>query len=523
MDIDTQNMEDNDNSGGKRRYEEHEAAKVRMVPGPQHEEYDKACDKQAFHKDQALVAKQKSHKLTLENQQLLAQLEEAERTKAEHIAFLNSMNEELARKSQAIAEVQKTDETIQIRAYSYLQSKKMPQRTPPPCRGTRTSLDPVRNSGTRTIEIPLDPILVTPAPSGKSKLKSKAKLAATPAFADLLGTDVATLSGLIGKLEQLLVGNEVMVDVVKATPKKRNKPKSLASKALVNCHTNLNEAGPQSTLRRSTYNKFGIEQAADFHIYNPAEPAKVAACEDGLADLADDLFQWDFSPGYTKCRWNDPMIAKVVDAVLEADGEDGEIAEGGVERNFLEALMREKLGRFRGAWKGFQPHFNERLGRLETMREARDHCVQTIIATIEIKTGEGNTGDVATWRRLLEMVKHLGQQGMSSEEEDEVQVDDAKVLIYKVKVCIWRKPRVVEYLRFVDAQTGLFKKHQQGPTPTSRIRSGAPGTSEALCGLPKSLYSGEWLKKASPAYLKELKVSKEVFGLFIAATDRMAL
>jgi predicted nucleic acid-binding Zn-ribbon protein len=63
-------------------------------------------DKQAFHKDQVLVAKQKSHKLTLENQQLLAQLEEAERTKAEHIAFLNSMNEELARKSQAITELQ---------------------------------------------------------------------------------------------------------------------------------------------------------------------------------------------------------------------------------------------------------------------------------------------------------------------------------------------------------------------------------------------------------------------------------
>jgi hypothetical protein len=137
-------------------------------------------------------------------------------------------------------QVQKTDETIQIRAYSYLQSKKTPQRTPPPRRGTRASLDPVRNSGTRTIEIPLDPILVTQAPSGKSKPKSKAKLAATPAFADLLGTDVATLSGLIGKLEQLLVGDEVTVDVKKATPKKRNKPKSPASKALVN-HINVSD------------------------------------------------------------------------------------------------------------------------------------------------------------------------------------------------------------------------------------------------------------------------------------------
>jgi hypothetical protein len=66
------------------------------------------------------------------------------------------------------------------------------------------------------------------------------KLAATPAFADLLGTDVATLSGLIGKLEQLLVGDDVTVDVKKAMPKKRNKPKSPASKALVN-HINVSD------------------------------------------------------------------------------------------------------------------------------------------------------------------------------------------------------------------------------------------------------------------------------------------
>ncbi|KAJ7860872.1 hypothetical protein B0H14DRAFT_2576431 [Mycena olivaceomarginata] len=527
MDVDTQNMEDNDDSGGKRRYEEHEAAKVRMVPGPQREEYDKARDKQAFHKDQ-----------------LLAQLEEAERTKAEHIAFLNSMNEELARKSEAIAELQQHEGQMEAQFLGdqeklqalydqcntivpqLLESQKLlMQRNEDVERLNRLLMRPFRSVPTATSKarrrlsarhlLVAEHALVwilsaTPAPAlSKSHLtpsQSLKRRAASqnrslkrnwlppPAFADLLGTDVATLSGLIGKLEQLLVGDDVTVDVKKATPKKRNKPKSPASKALVN---RINSA-----LRRTTYDKFGVEQAADFHIYNPAEPAKVAACEDGLADPADDLFQWDFNPGYTKCRWNDLMIAKVVDAVLEADG-------------------------FRGAWKGFQPRFNERLGRLETMREARDRgtqaaeqhqlaCrsttskhrkfedrVQTIIATIEIKTGEGNTGDVETWRRLLEMVQHLGQQGMSSEEEDEVQVDDANIFIYKVKVCIWREPRVVEYLRFVDAQTGLFKKHQRGPTPASRIRNGVPGTSEAPCGLPKSLYNSEWLKKASPAYLKE--------------------
>jgi hypothetical protein len=112
---------------------------------------------------------------------------------------------------------------------------------------------------------------------------------------------------------------------------------------------------------------------------------------------------------------------------------------------------------------------------------------------------------------------------MSSEEEDEIKVDDGKVLVYRVKLCIWREPRIVEYFRFVDAQTALFKKHQRGPTAATRIRSGAHGSSKAPCGLPKSLYNSEWLKKATPSYLKELKVSKEAFKLFVAATNRMEL
>ncbi|KAJ6573734.1 hypothetical protein B0H10DRAFT_1963850 [Mycena sp. CBHHK59/15] len=103
------------------------------------------------------------------------------------------------------------------------------------------------------------------------------------------------------------------------------------------------------------------------------------------------------------------------------------------------------------------------------------------------------------------------------------QVDDAKVIIYMVKLCIWREPLVVEYLRFVDAQMAMFKQHQRGPTPSSRIKSGVAGSSKAPCGLPKSLYNREWLKAKSPAYLKQLKISKEAFGLLSAATGRMEL
>jgi hypothetical protein len=55
------------------------------------------------------------------------------------------------------------------------------------------------------------------------------------------------------------------------------------------------------------------------------------------------------------------------------------------------------------------------------------------------------------------------------------------------------------------------------------MRGGVPRSSKAPCSLPKSPYNSKWLKKATPAYLKELKVSKEVFGVFVVATDRIVL
>ncbi|KAJ6529250.1 hypothetical protein B0H19DRAFT_1083010 [Mycena capillaripes] len=539
----------------KRRLQEPNTAKVRLVTGPQREEYDNARDMEAFHKDQVLLAKQKNNKLALANQQLQAELAAAERMKAEHITSLNFLHQELASKTQAIAEmqqhegqleaqflgtrisskrcamkksngstvfwsVQKKDEAIQLRAYNHLQSMKAPQK-PPPRRGTRASLDPVRNSSTRTIQIPLDPIPTSRAARGESNSTHKAQFTANPALANLLGTNVNTLSTLMGKLERLLINDNVTVNVEKATPKKRNNKKpQRPGKALMN-HIHYE---PEQT-----------------------DEAKVAACEAGRSDPPDNLFQWYFGPGYNQARWNDLMIVKVVDAALEADGEEGAIAKAGVERDLLEALMAEKMARYRAAWKGFQPRFNDSLGRMETTPEARargteafeqhqletrtnsskhrkfEDRFQTVTATIRMKRDEGIAGDIETWVRLLELLEHLGEQGMSSEEEDEVEVDDAKVVIYKVKLCIWREPELVKYFRFVDAQTALFKKHQRGPTPASRIRSGAPGSAKAPRGLPKSLYNPEWLKKLTPACRKELKVSKEAFELFVAATERMVV
>ncbi|KAJ7036003.1 hypothetical protein C8F04DRAFT_1258368 [Mycena alexandri] len=567
MEIDPDIPNDDRDGGPKRRRKESSRMKVRVVGGPEREIYDQARDMEAYHKDQVTAARQKNNQLAADNQQILAQLQAAEKVQAEHAARIESLQEELLSKSGLIAEMQqhegrleaqfmvdqgklqelkllaqrnddverlnrllKKDEALQLRAYNYLQGKKnTPQTKPPARRGTRASLDPVHNSSTRTIEIPLDPVPVPRAPKGKTNPKPKSKLAPTPALANLLGTDLDTLRSLIGKFEKLIDDDDdATVTVEGTTPKKRNGKKF-------------------KKLPHVTYTKFAVDQANGFCVYNPAEEHKIAACEEDFVDPPDVLFQWDFSRGYAKSRWNKLMIEKIVNAALESDGDDSPIAMADVDPEYLEQLMKDKLKRYHGGWKALQPRFNEQLGRMETTREAKacgtqayeqhqlatqtnssKHCkyedrIQTIIATIDIKKDDRISADIATWERLLEMLELLGEQGMLSEEEDEIEVDDTKIIIFKVKLCVWREPRIVDYLRVVDAQTALYKKHKRGPITHSRVRTGDPGSSKVPRGLPMSLYNSTWLKKATPAYVKNLKISKEAFKLFVAAVDRMAV
>ncbi|KAJ7732858.1 hypothetical protein B0H16DRAFT_1468369 [Mycena metata] len=434
-----------------RRHEEPSPTKVRIVGGPQRESYDHAKEMEAYHKEQAALARQKQTQLATENQQIIAQLQAAEKMEAEHAARIKSLQHELHSKSQLIADMQrhegqleaqfigdqeklrelinhcntmvpqiletqkllaqrnddvkrlnrlllqKKDEAIQLRAYNYLQGKKnTPPTKPPPRRGTRASLDFVHNSSTRTIEIPLDPVPLARAPLGKANPKPKAKLAATPELANLFGTDVDTLGGVPAALQR--------------------------------------RAGAHGDDARGTSPRNAGPRAA------PARGPK----------------------------------------------------------QFLQTSYR----------------------------------IKTITAAIDIKRDKGIAVDIATWERLLEMLELLGEQGMSSEEEDEIEANDKKMIVYMVKLCVRCEPRIVDYLRLVDKQTALFKKRgrdqrdqrgQRGPPPHTRVRTDVPGSSKVPRGLPMSLYNGEWLKAATPAYVKNLKISKEAFGLFVAAVDRMAI
>jgi hypothetical protein len=112
---------------------------------------------------------------------------------------------------------------------------------------------------------------------------------------------------------------------------------------------------------------------------------------------------------------------------------------------------------------------------------------------------------------------------MSSEEEDEVELEGEPTKIYQVKICIWRNPDIIDYMRFIDVQRDLDAKQvgNPGPNKTQRKYLQDIGTSRAPTGLPRCIYNNDWLEELLPLEYEDLQVSKEAFEMFVAATSRM--
>ncbi|KAK7041270.1 hypothetical protein R3P38DRAFT_3179908 [Favolaschia claudopus] len=588
----------------KRTNPGHAPEKVRAVPGPQREVLDSAIET-------ARAAQQSNLNLAADVDALRGALAAAQATAVEQGRVLSSLQDELNSKHQIILEMQhhegqmeaqfladqnklgqmealftadrehlasmfqqqnelvnkfteaqkllmqrnedvdrlqrelviKSDEAIQLRAHSQLQALNTSKKQVPPRRKTRASMGAIVNTGARTIEIPLDPIPMAEVPEPSTESTSQPLLSATPRLAEVFDGDIDKLDKVLNDFAQLCLGRDAVVTV---TPKKGTtaKKKSGSAKKKQDKPFMINYV--HRRLRHFTCMKFEVEAVGDFEHHNPASEASVSACEAG-EDPPDELFQWDFSPGYLQCRWNKLMIKKIVDTLLAEHEEDQEdFIEVGANRVFMENAMKDKLATWRGSWHKFQPRFSSATQHVETSAEAHARAVQattwrgswhkfqprfssatqhvetsaeaharavqakeqhqlemrslalktrkledrieTSTHTIQLKILAGTARDVETWKRMRDMVGHLGIWGMSSEEEADVMLDGQLVRIYKVKVCIWREPSIADYLRFVDAQTALNKKNQPGPKPAPRVRNPQHGFGKAAAppGLPRS-------------------------------------
>ncbi|KAJ7610388.1 hypothetical protein FB45DRAFT_869496 [Roridomyces roridus] len=364
-------------------------------------------------------------------------------------------------------------------------------------------------------------------------------------FAAKMEMDVVGLTELMGVLKLALQDDNVQVAVnTKARPRKSSAKADMKkacapeTKELV-LHTH-------SLLRRVTFEKFKVELGSDFIFHSPATERQVEDfAEAENATLSH--WQWDFNTGYLDSAWNAVQMERLINAAIKEDEKGMQyIRKGEIHREFLEFVLSEQLERYRGDWKLFQPRWLPDKDRAETKAEAvargkvmvfmrrmnsksinaqrRKFLVRrnTTEAVIAMKETEG-ASDLATWNRILELLDHLQSDGMSEEEEIPKTISGQKVKAFQILLCVWREPDIAKIMRLVDMQKQRFEDIHNGTKSAVRERSKDTGNRAAPKGLPRCLYDSNWFNSLSPKQVKELKVSKEVFALFVAATERMAM
>ncbi|KAF7300377.1 hypothetical protein HMN09_00921000 [Mycena chlorophos] len=544
----------------RRHPDEHQKVVIRGVPGPARIVHNELRRSETHAKEKVVQAKRQVADLAAENNQLRAELEAARQAALQQSQLVGELQQEVAKKGQAILAMQEQDvemeaqilgdqqkidalqsqvgaitqmvpqllqaqqqldqrngevqslnnlvfeknnEIIQLRS-NVRDSQAQSQTRAPRC-GTRASLGVAHNINKRLLQIPLDPAPfdaapLDAAPSNANEPDAPPMFAGSSDLGRILGARDESVKRLMHMFERIaLSGDEIALDFLTLST---------------------------SFLRDTVYANFEEKQVTDFmeHI-----PASKAAIEAGPPEP--DVFQWDFGDHYLKSEWNDHMMSKIIDLAIECDEDDRNLIQKyKINRDYLRAIMVDKLQSYRANWTLDKPRSIN--GRMETVEEAQeraantieqhqlaakstaakkrkyDNRLETIVTTIEIKA-QSKAPDLETWKTLLKIVKRLGSTGMSSEEEDEVEVDDKKITVYRVKICVWRAPEVVGYLGFADKQHALFKTTSRGAHATPRIRESPAkrGVADAPRRLPKALYNEKWLKKQTPSFLKELKFS----------------
>lgn len=129
---------------------------------------------------------------------------------------------------------------------------------------------------------------------------------------------------------------------------------------------------------------------------------------------------------------------------------------------------------------------------------------------IAAATGD-RRGDLKIWKWLHTLLKHLGTDGMSSEESSIEGLEK----VYRVNTLPWRRD-LDKYLDLIDNERGVadHKFAEAGSKPIRRIRHSGNQVSsrKPACGLPKNLYDKKWLDDIEGEYPElTLNVSAEQF------------
>lgn len=129
--------------------------------------------------------------------------------------------------------------------------------------------------------------------------------------------------------------------------------------------------------------------------------------------------------------------------------------------------------------------------------------------------------DLAIWKWLLELMRRLGSDGMSSDESD---IEDLRT-VYRVKILIWRR-NIDRYVEMIDNERKLagdiFSKAGAKATPRIRSDQNPVSTRDAPANLPSAIFDPDWLKTVDDDYQQmKLNISRENFKWIVFSSGKL--
>ncbi|KAG1720019.1 hypothetical protein EDB19DRAFT_1836269 [Suillus lakei] len=261
---------------------------------------------------------------------------------------------------------------------------------------------------------------------------------------------------------------------------------------------------------------FSISQDADFIMHQPAihEDVYSYEYEDGpgpdTQNLAFDLAHGSSTP------WN----AKILSMLIKELQRRGTEEQWPFQRSdsYYKAILDDRYKQLRMAWRAAQPKVTAKC-ILETAAEVEDRLItkrdenlkaKILQKVIELKKdAEDEDEDLPAWMWLQNLIKTLGDGGMSSEESD---VENNVQCVLQVKNMAWHR-RIERELNVIDQQRVLDDEifAPQGSKLMKRIHAPSNSTSlrSPVTGLPKALYNGEWFNGLTGGQVERLDISNE--------------
>ena len=117
---------------------------------------------------------------------------------------------------------------------------------------------------------------------------------------------------------------------------------------------------------------------------------------------------------------------------------------------------------------------------------------------IQLKHEEG-AADVSAWQWMEQVLRHLGEDGMSSDESDVE--GELNTTVFRVKTMPWRR-NIDGELNIIDKQRlkdkDIFSPRGSRPAPRIRHHRNPPSDRRHVSNLPREFYDNDWFEEKTP-------------------------